>query len=71
MQPEELESVFKRYYRSKDALRIAPTGTGLGLSVAKALVVALQGRISIESALGEGTEVFVRFPLIEQRGESQ
>jgi two-component system phosphate regulon sensor histidine kinase PhoR len=44
-------------------------GTGLGLSIVKHLMMAHQGRISIDSTLGHGTTVSLRFPVMsEKRG---
>jgi signal transduction histidine kinase len=58
--PQELEQVFRRFYRGARA-RAAP-GSGLGLAIAKAAVEALGGRIDIESSIGVGTTVCVRLP---------
>ncbi|KAK4996724.1 hypothetical protein LTR66_003724 [Elasticomyces elasticus] len=41
---------------------LAP-GTGLGLSLVRSIVSMLGGVISIQSVLGEGTKVTVRFPM--------
>ncbi|KAF2431009.1 hypothetical protein EJ08DRAFT_568907, partial [Tothia fuscella] len=41
---------------------IAP-GTGLGLSLVKSMVTMLNGEISINSTLGQGTTVIVQFPM--------
>lgn len=41
---------------------IAP-GTGLGLSLVKSMVAMLNGEINIQSAVGVGTEVTVKFPM--------
>jgi PAS domain S-box-containing protein len=38
-------------------------GTGLGLSITQRLVELMQGRITVSSALGEGSEFAVEFPL--------
>jgi signal transduction histidine kinase/CheY-like chemotaxis protein len=39
-------------------------GTGLGLSIVKSIVSMLNGSIDIVSALGRGTEVMVKIPLL-------
>ncbi|TID17716.1 hypothetical protein E2P81_ATG10692 [Venturia nashicola] len=41
---------------------IAP-GTGLGLSLVKSMVAMLNGEINIQSVVGVGTEVTVKFPM--------
>jgi signal transduction histidine kinase len=57
---EELEHVFKRFYRGESAR--AGAGSGLGLAIAKAAVEALGGRIEIDSSLGVGTTSRIRLP---------
>ncbi len=58
--PEDLPYVFDRFYRA-DKARGANTGKmGLGLAICKALVTALGGEISAESAgKGQGTTIVI------------
>lgn len=56
--PEELEHVFERFYRSPGS-----SGSGLGLPIARNLVEAHGGQISIESRAGGGTEVRFTLPV--------
>ncbi|HEU0027746.1 MAG TPA: ATP-binding protein [Ktedonobacterales bacterium] len=67
---EALPHVFDRFYRvdparsrsgERAAERIA--GSGLGLAIAKGLVEAMDGRIAIASAPGEGTTVTIELPV--------
>jgi two-component system OmpR family sensor kinase len=58
---EMLEHVFDRFYRG-EIVRGTP-GFGLGLPIAKALVEAQGGTISLESRVGEGSVVWVKLPL--------
>lgn len=55
---EELEAIFQRFYR----LTPGDGGSGLGLAIARALVELHGGRISAESALGQGTTFHVSLP---------
>lgn len=58
--PSDQHHVFERFYRG-DASR-ARGGAGLGLSIAKWIADAHGARIDLESALGVGTTIKVRFP---------
>jgi heavy metal sensor kinase len=62
MTAEELAHVFERFYRADPARTRDPGGSGLGLSICQALVLAHDGTIAVESRLGEGTCVRVSFP---------
>jgi signal transduction histidine kinase len=53
--PEVLEHIFDRFYRGSHRTTIP--GFGLGLSIAKALVEAQSGSISMESQVGVGSTV--------------
>jgi signal transduction histidine kinase len=66
---DELKHVFIRFYRSKDA-EGHESGTGLGLPVAKAIVEAHEGEITLESRPGGGTTAWVRLPIHRELGES-
>jgi two-component system sensor histidine kinase BaeS len=63
--PEEQDRIFEPFYRSRRDKRF-PQGMGLGLSIARDLVLAHGGRIEVESAPGEGSRFTVRLP-IDQR----
>lgn len=55
MSPEQMSHIFERYWRVRDA---NPTGTGLGLYIARGLVEAHGGTIWVESELGVGTTMY-------------
>lgn len=57
---EDLPHVFKRFYRADKSRSAARTG--LGLAIAKAVIDAHGGEISIRSTVNEGTTVTLRLP---------
>ena len=56
--PDDLPHVFERFYKSEES-----RGAGLGLAIAKSLVVAHGGEIEATSTLGQGTEMRFTLPL--------
>lgn len=59
---EEQAQVFERFFRGNNATQRCGTGLGLGLPVAKAIVEAHDGQITLRSAPGEGVTVSVMLP---------
>jgi K+-sensing histidine kinase KdpD len=60
--PEDLIPLFERYFRATAATRLHIDGTGLGLPIARTMVEAQNGRIWVDSKVGEGTTVFFSLP---------
>jgi len=56
---EDQERIFEKFYRSDDENARKRGGHGLGLSLAKDIIELHQGRLSVESALGEGAEFII------------
>ncbi len=63
---DEQEKIFVPFYRGSQGRRIKQ-GMGLGLTIARDLVQAHGGRISLESAPGEGSRFTVWLPVAGKR----
>lgn len=59
---DKLDMVFERFRQVDASLNRNHEGSGIGLSLIKALVEAHQGTISAESTVGEGTEFIIQLP---------
>ena len=72
IEPEFLPHVFDRFRQADSTTTRVHGGVGLGLSIARQLVEAHQGAISVESeGKGRGATFIVRLPLVSARVESQ
>jgi signal transduction histidine kinase len=59
---EEQERIFEKFYRSDPKLTRAPSGTGLGLYIARELAVRMGGTLDIRSTRGAGTAFVLTLP---------
>lgn len=64
---DEMQHLFERFFRAKNAGNIQ--GTGLGLSIVKRHVELMNGEIKAKSKLNEGTEFSISFPRKEKANE--
>jgi signal transduction histidine kinase len=62
IKPEDLPHIFDRFYRG-DISRVRD-GSGLGLSIAKSIVAAHDGKIDVKSKPGAGSTFTITFKLI-------
>jgi signal transduction histidine kinase len=63
MEPADRDKIFDEFYRAKNDYTANVPGTGLGLSLVKRLTEMHQGRISVESSPGAGSEFTVQLPV--------
>jgi signal transduction histidine kinase len=68
--PVNQERVFERFYRVDKARSRELGGTGLGLAIVKHVCLAHGGKVTLESALGEGSTFLVTIPLAPTPGLS-
>jgi len=61
---DDLDRIFDRFYQVDNTATRRYGGTGMGLALVKRLVQAHAARISVESELGKGTKVILRWPAV-------
>ncbi len=64
--PEEQGRIFESFYRGGRGRRF-PQGMGLGLTIARDLVIAHGGRVEVESTPGLGSHFTIWLPLMPRR----
>ncbi|MCR5753583.1 MAG: response regulator, partial [Acetatifactor sp.] len=62
MSEEEMEHIFERFFQGDSGRTRSTSGLGLGMSVVNGFVKALNGFLTIESKLGEGTTIRISIP---------
>lgn len=60
--PEQKEFIFKRFRQGNESLSRSYEGAGLGLSISKAYVGLLGGKIRVESIFGKGSVFYFTVP---------
>ncbi len=61
--PAALPYIFERFYKADRSRTGSASGSGLGLSIVKAIITAHGGTISAESTVGQGTRITFTLPL--------
>lgn len=59
---KDSKKIYLKFYRGKNAIKMKPGSSGLGLYVANAIIKAHKGDIWFETVLGKGTTFYVRLP---------
>jgi signal transduction histidine kinase len=62
IRPEQVQNLFQRFHQI-DRETMEQQGVGLGLSIAQELVKLHHGKITVESALGQGSTFTIHLPL--------
>ena len=63
--PENLSKIFDPFFTTK----LVGQGTGLGLSVSYEIIKKHNGRMTVQSNVGEGTTFTIRLPINPKKGE--
>jgi signal transduction histidine kinase len=60
---EDHERIFERFYRRGSELRRETQGVGLGLAIVKFITEAHGGKVTVRSALGQGSRFTIELPV--------
>lgn len=69
IKPEELDTIWDRYYRSSEMHKRPVRGTGLGLSIVKTTLDKHHFRFGVLSEVGKGSCFWVDFPVPPEQTE--
>jgi signal transduction histidine kinase len=67
---EDLPRVWERFFQTKEAQGMRKAGFGLGLKIAREIVLRHGGEMGIESELGVGSRFFFHIPLQKPGGDA-
>jgi len=64
--PDQLPFIFDRFFKASSAKGVASRGSGLGLSIVKAIVTRHGGTVSATSTPNQGTTIRIELPAIRR-----
>lgn len=64
IEKKDLEKIFDRLYRAEQSRSKEIGGHGLGLSIAKIIIIGHKGKIRVKSTVGKGSEFSIMLPYI-------
>jgi signal transduction histidine kinase len=65
LSPDDAAHVFDPFWRSREAVKAAQRGSGIGLTLVKEYIRAMGGDVGVHSQLGEGSTFFFTIPIIQ------
>jgi PAS domain S-box-containing protein len=69
--PHEQPRIFEKFYRLDPNQTRGVGGTGLGLYISRELVRRMNGRIWVESMVGEGSTFHIELPLVDSGAQAE
>ncbi|MBC8504342.1 MAG: HAMP domain-containing histidine kinase [Anaerolineales bacterium] len=71
IEPNDIQYIFKRFYRGTQTGQSTIPGTGLGLAITEEIVEKHGGGIDVQSEVGVGSKFTVHFPVARTKLETQ
>jgi signal transduction histidine kinase len=71
IEPEQLNNIFERFYRTDQSRERATGGAGLGLAIVKQFVNLHGGHVSATSTVGEGSTFVFTLPVFNGSHKTQ
>lgn len=65
---KDKKNIFKKFFRSQNAMKYQTEGTGLGLFIAKGIIDASRGKIGFTSKENEGSTFWFTLPIAKAAG---